>query len=215
MNCNADGEELYTNNTHPYYRAPHIYVATPTRFVPELGGSTDIMFMTSRGGKCYNRLFMEAFIRPGLDPTRWGNRSNYLAQNVVPTGPAEMSLYHAPSGDRYVLRTDGFVSIHGDYAGGEMISRALRFSGEELVLNYSTSAAGSIQIEVREAGGKTIPGFSLSECIPMIGDEIEGIVRWSHGASIGELKGKLVRLRFRVQDADLFSMQFREVAETL
>jgi hypothetical protein len=27
-------EHLYTNQTHPYYRAPHIYIAIAARFIP-------------------------------------------------------------------------------------------------------------------------------------------------------------------------------------
>ena len=126
MDCSDGGEHLYTSNTHPYFRAPHIYIAMPTRLVPGRGNATDILFMTSRGGSSYDRLFREAFVRPGQDPARWGNRSNYLALNTVPTGPAEMSVYHALSGHRYVLRTDGFVSVHGGYRGGEMLTRAFR-----------------------------------------------------------------------------------------
>ena len=31
---NAPPEHLYTNQTHPYCRAPHLYVATAARFMP-------------------------------------------------------------------------------------------------------------------------------------------------------------------------------------
>ena len=31
----APSEHLYTSQTHPYFRAPHIYIATPMRFVPD------------------------------------------------------------------------------------------------------------------------------------------------------------------------------------
>jgi hypothetical protein len=209
MEANVAGEHLYTNNTHPYYRAPHIYIALPTRFFPQRGDSTDIMLMTSRGGDRYDRLFMEAFIRPGLGAARWGNRSNYAALNVVPTGPAEMSVYHAPDGQRYTLRTDGFVSVNAGYAGGQMATRVLRFSGRKLVLNYSTSAAGSVRVEVQSPDGQAVPRYSLPDCRPLVGDEIEGLVRWRHGAGLGDLAGKPVRLRFVLQDADLYSIQFR------
>ena len=50
MDPNLAGEHLYTSGTHPYFRAPHIYLALPTRFVPERGSSTDILFMSSRAG---------------------------------------------------------------------------------------------------------------------------------------------------------------------
>ncbi|MFN2352343.1 MAG: hypothetical protein ABR497_10395, partial [Kiritimatiellia bacterium] len=104
-------EHLYTTQTHPYFRAPHIYIALPTRFthgavggreVAGNIGSTDIMLMTKRAGvDGFARPFREAFIRPGVNPDRWGNRSNYVALNVVQTGPAEMSIYHC-AGTRYV-----------------------------------------------------------------------------------------------------------------
>ena len=110
-----------------YFRAPHIYIALPTRFVPTRGNSTEILFMSSRGGAPYERLFKEAFIRPGLAPERWGNRANYAALNVVPTSFGEMSIYHAGSGHRYILRTDGFVSVNAPFEGGEMITKPLRF----------------------------------------------------------------------------------------
>jgi hypothetical protein len=138
---NLPDEHLYTSQTHPYFRAPHIYIATPTRFMANRGESSDIMFMTARGDTPFARTFKEAFIRPGLDPARWGNRANYVAHNVVPTSPNEMSIYHDHSGERYVLRTDGFASVNAPQSGGELLTRPLLFSGSELVLNFSASAA--------------------------------------------------------------------------
>jgi hypothetical protein len=210
LNPNVPGEHLYTSSTHPYFRAPHIYVALPTRFLPERGGTTDVMLMTSRGGARYDRLFMEAFIRPGLEPDKWGNRANYVAQNVVPTGPGEMSLYVAPGGHRYVLRADGFVSLNAGYGGGEMLTKAFEFTGSELVLNYSTSAAGSIGVEMQSPDGKALPQFGLADCVLMVGDEIEGVVRWRHGSDVSTLSGQRVRLRYVLRDADIYSMRFRE-----
>ncbi len=207
---NLPGEHLYTSQTHPYFRAPHIYVALPTRFHPSRGDSTDILLMTARGNAPYDRTFREAFIRPGLDPARWGNRSNYAALNVVPTSPTEMSIYHVGSGDRYVLRTDGFASVHAGAEVGELVTRPLRFTGKELVLNNSTSAGGSVRVEVQDESGKPIPGFSLADSRPHIGDAIEQPVSWKTGSNVSPLANKSIRLKFVMQDADLFALQFRE-----
>jgi len=209
MAPNLPGEHLYTSNTQPYFRAPHLYIALPTRFVPDRGESTDILFMSSRGGDRYDRLFTEAFIRPGLALERWGNRANYAAQNVVPTGPAEMSIYHAPGGLRYTLRTDGFVSINAPSKGGQMVTRPLVFSGGELVINYSTSAAGRVQVEIQTPDGQAVPGFALADCPPIVGDQIEQVVAWRGGRDVSALAGKPVRLRFVMSDADLYSLRFR------
>lgn len=205
---NFSGEHLYTTLTQPYFRAPHIYLAFPTRFHPERGESTDIMFMTTRGISRYDRTFREAFIRPGLDPQRWGNRSNYAALNVVPTGPTEMSIYTTPF-RRFTIRTDGFASLHAGADVGEMITRPLSFTGKELFVNYATSAGGHLKIEIQNADGQPIPKFSLADCKGLVGDSIEQSFTWTKGGDLSSLAGKTVRLRFVMQEADLFAIQFR------
>lgn len=219
MNPNRPGEHLYTNQTHPYFRAPHLYVALPTRYVPGRGdtsaskdhnNATDVLLMTSRAGSThYDRTFGEALIRPGIDPEAWLNRANYVALNVVPTSPTEMSIYHR-SGDRYVLRMDGFASVHAGSVSGELITHPLRFSGDRLSLNLSTSAAGGLRVELQQHDGTPIPGFSLDECNTVYGDTIESTVTWKSGTSLKSLSGKSVRIRFVLQECDLYSFQFGE-----
>ena len=164
--------------------------------------------MTARGDSHYDRTFREAFIRPGLDPARWGNRSNYAALNVVPTGPAEMSIYATPF-RRFALRTDGFASIHAGANPGEMLTRPLRFAGSQLSINYSTSAGGSLRVEIQDVDGEPVPGLALADCRTQVGDTIDQIVSWGRDADVSAVTGRPVRLRFVLQDADLFAIQFR------
>ena len=220
MEANLSGEDLYTSQTQPYFRAPHLYVATPTRLLQ--GGRqgapfpislTEVLFMSSRPGSSkYDRLFKEAFIRPGLDPVRWGSmnddRANYVALNVVPTGPAEMSIYHK-DGHRYVLRTDGFVAVHAAAKPGEILTKYFTFTGENLLLNYSTSASGNLQVEIQDETGTPIPGFRLQDGSMVIGDAIEQPVPWKKGSNLNTLAGRTIRLRFVLADADLFSFRFQ------
>ncbi|MEQ9406179.1 MAG: hypothetical protein RIK87_00575 [Fuerstiella sp.] len=220
MNPNLPGEHLYTNQTHPYFRAPHIYVATPTRFVPDRGdapgydqkdvNATDILFMSTRAGSTkYDRVFTEAWIRPGLDAERWRNRSNYVALNVVPTGATQMSIYHR-SGDRYVLRTDGFISVHAGAQSGELLTQPLIFSGSQLHLNLSTSAVGMVQVEVQDDSGHAIPGFTLDDCPALYGDAVDLTVSWNSDRDLSSLAGRAVRLRFVMKECDLYSFQIRQ-----
>ena len=97
----ADGrpapvEELYTNQTQPYFRAPHLYVATAARFMlnrqvitaqqaaaihvdPKyFHDCSDAVFMTSRGGNVYQRTFMDAFVAPEPGPENWTSRSTRI-----------------------------------------------------------------------------------------------------------------------------------------
>jgi hypothetical protein len=214
-NPNLPGEHLYTSNTHPYFRAPHIYIALPTRFIPSRGNSTDILFMAMRAGsKTYDRLFTEAFIRPGLDPAHWGNRSNYVALNVVPMDSSEMAIYHK-NGHRYALRTDGFVSVRAGATKGELLTKPVMFAGNALILNYSTSAAGGLQVEIQEASGAPILGFHLDDCPLIIGDNIENRVQWKGKPNLGALVGKPIRLRFVMTECDLYSFRFHRGHESI
>lgn len=204
---NFPGEHIYTSLTHPYFRAPHIYVATPTRFHPGRGESTDILFMTARGDGPFDRTFREVFIRPGLDPDRWGNRSNYAALNIVPTGPTEMSIYVTPF-RRYTLRLDGFASVRAGADPGELLTHKLTFQGSRLHLNYSTSAGGSVGAEIIDHNGVPVPGFSLADCHGLVGDAVEQEITWKSSGDLKTLSGQPVRLRFVLQDADLFAFRF-------
>ncbi len=228
-------EELYTNQTHPYFRAPHLYVAVAARFVPGRQAVSDeeavamkvakryykdlsdAVLMTTRGGVAYDRTFLSSFIRPGIGARNWVSRTNYPALGIVQTGATEMSLYTnqdyaQPTAHlhRYSLRLDGFVSARAAYAGGELLTKPLTFTGDRLNLNFSTSAVGSIRVEIQDEAGQAAPGFSAAECVELIGNFIDRTVRWKDDNDVSALVGKTVRLRFVMRDADLYSFRFGE-----
>jgi len=146
----------------------------------------------------------------------WVSRSNYPALNVVQTGTNEMSIYvnqdYAQSTahlHRYSLRLDGFTSITAPYSGGELITKPFNFSGNELEINYATSAAGEIRFEIQDEGGKPIPGYTLEDSQEIIGNEISRIVTWGGESDLRKLSSKTIRLRVYMKDADLFSIRFK------
>ncbi|MGQ9671658.1 MAG: hypothetical protein ACUVV5_00820 [Candidatus Aminicenantales bacterium] len=110
---------------------------------------------------------------------------------------------------RHTLRLDGFVSVHAGSKRGELVTKPVIFQGQSLVINFSTSAAGTVLVEIQDERGVSIPGYSLSDCPDIYGDEIERAVAWRSGPSLSRLAGKPVRLRFCLKDADLYSFQFR------
>ncbi len=227
-------EHLYINQTAPYFRAPHIYISVAARFMPGrqviseeeaktlnvnpkyFKDCSDAVLMTSRGGNKYDRTFMESFIRPGIGLKNWVSRSNYPALNIVRTGNEKMSVYvnqdyAQPTAHlhRYELRLDGFVSVNATYKGGEMITKPIRFNGEKLVINFSTSAAGYVKVEILDIEGDKIDGFELENSIETIGNEIEKVVSWKENPGLKKLNNKPVRLRFVMKDADLYSIRFK------
>jgi hypothetical protein len=108
------------------------------------------------------------------------------------------------------MRLDGFVSASSPMSGGTLTTKPLKFDGKELVLNFSSSAAGGIKVEIRDESGKAIPGFSLADCEDIFGDAIDRPVYWkAKGNDVSSLKGKAIRLHITLKDADLFAFQFR------
>jgi len=223
----APREHLYTPCVLPYFRASHIYLAFPARLVggrlvvPGDGDSapTEGVFMSSRDGLHFDRSFMESWIRPGLDPKAWRHGNTFPSWGLLQTGPEELSVYwiqrnhHYPEAfaqiRRGTLRIDGFVSVHAKYAAGEFTTKPLTFAGSELVMNYSTSAVGSVRVEIQDQEGKPLPGFSLADCPDIWGDAIEEVVKWQSGSDVSALAGQIVRLRFVMKDADLYAIRFR------
>ena len=219
----APDEHLYTNAAIPYFRAPHILLMFPRRFVPErkfhadfpADGVSEGVFMTSRDGISWDRRFMGPFLPPGPDPGNWTDRSMTIGFGVVPTGASKISLYYKEHNRqptarlrRGSLRTDGFVSVNADYRGGEFLTRRLVFEGAKLRLNYSTSVAGSVRVEIQDHEGRPERGYTLADCPAKYGDEIEGVVSWAGGPDVSKLVGKPVRLRFVLKDADVYAFRF-------
>ncbi|MBM79319.1 MAG: hypothetical protein CMJ78_01840 [Planctomycetaceae bacterium] len=209
MQANEPGEHLYTSCTHPYFRAPQIYVALPTRFQARTGAITDIAFMATRpGSDRYHRHFKEAFIRPGLGSRGWGNRANYITLNVVQTSKQEMSMFMY-GGAQYVLRLDGFISVNAGFETGDFVTKPLTFSGSQLEINYSTAGAGEIRVELHDSDGKPIPGFTLDDCDAIKGDAIDGNVTWKENADVSKLAGQPIQIRFQMNEADLYALKFQ------
>ncbi len=221
----APEEHLYTNAILPYERAPHLLLGFPTRFLPETQQTEPILMASRDGGRSFHR-WPEAVIPRSAPRDRDGNRSNYMVWGLVqlPSRDHEYSVYAkeayyrgpAVRIRRFTYRVDGFVSVHAGYFGGELVTKPLVFNGDNLVLNISTSAAGSIRLEIQDAKGNPLPGFALEESPLIWGDEIEHTVRWkrTHAKAtsdkpLARIAGKPVRLRFVMKDADLYSLRFR------
>jgi len=233
-------EQIYLNQIRPYYRAPHILVGFPGRFMAgreikeglpitkhpsyKFGSISETLFMTSRDGVNFKR-WGEAFVRPGLRKERWIYPNTFPAYGLTVTEhptqgmPNELSFYINDGGywtsggiasrlRRYTLRIDGFVSLQAPLAGGEIVTKPIIFKGKKLIMNFSTSAAGSVKAEIQGITGRPIPGFALSDSAENFGDQIKGVLNWKGNPDLSKLAGQPVRLRFVLSDADLYSFSF-------
>ena len=102
-------------------------------------GVNDIVFMSSRDGIHFDRSFMEAFLRPGLDEGNWHERGIYMERGILETSPEELSLYsmanwRMPSVHirRFSLRTDGIrVGPPPGTLKGEFCHPTIDFRGRQ------------------------------------------------------------------------------------
>ncbi|MCB1079962.1 MAG: hypothetical protein KDM64_19235, partial [Verrucomicrobiae bacterium] len=136
-------QHLYTNAIQPYYRAPHLFIGFPTRFLPKEGERVEPILMVSRDGLNFRR-FNDPVVPEDAPEDRKGNRSNYMTWGILslPGRPDELSVYateayYGPVPGRvrrFTYRLDGFVSLRAGSDGGEMLTKPLSFAGKNLTV---------------------------------------------------------------------------------
>jgi len=250
---NQSASQFYTNGVQPYYRAPHILLGFPLRYIDRgwtastdslpdrrrrreladegIGGGrptrlgtaiTDTLFMASRDGRQFH-VWPEAIIPPGIQRSgSWFYGSGFKAIGMVETpskldsAVRELSVFVSENARqntpqrlrRHTFRLDGFASLNASLTGGTAVTKPLVFQGDRLEINFSTSAGGSLRVEIQDADGKAVPGFAMDDCNLQYGDQIDRVVSWKSGADVSQLAGEPVRVRFELKDADLYSFHF-------
>jgi len=79
-----------------------------------------------------------------------------------------------------------------------------------LHLNVQTSILGEVRVEMLDAEGRTVPGFSRRDCDPMVTNAVDRVVTWRGDADVSSFQGEAVRLRFLMRNAKLYAFQFKE-----
>ncbi len=178
---------------------------------------TDCLFMSSRDLVHWYR-FDEACLIPGPERgTNWRYGDCYPASGEIIETPGrfrgepnELSIYLCEQyGDtaeliRYTYRRDGFASVKADYQPAKLITKPFVFEGEELTMNFRTSARGCIYLTVTDEFNVPIPGYSTGE---LFGDALDRIVDFEK--TLSDLQGRIVRFVFTMQEAEIFSLWLR------
>ena len=106
---------------------------------------------------------------------------------------------------RHSIRLDGFASYHADYEVKQVTTKSILFTGSELHLNFSTSALGWIYVDVLDANNKPLEGWHSCE---LFGNTTDRTVYFGDSKDVSSLQGKVIRLRFTMRQADIYSYQF-------
>ena len=131
---------------------------------------------------------------PGNYPGTDNEISMYMFTNHWMGIPAE--LY------RYTMRIDGFVSYNATYKPQILTTKPFIFEGDQLFINFSTSAIGYIYIKMKGDDGNEINSYEL------FGDKIDRQVGFKDGTP-AQFKGKPVVMEIKMSDADIYSFIFK------
>jgi hypothetical protein len=106
------------------------------------------------------------------------------------------------------LRLDGFASLRGGATAGEVVTTSLPVNGTSLYVN-AAAQAGTLKAELLDADtGVAIPGYTLADSVPLQADAVRAKLQWQGVADLSGLAGRSVKIRFSVQNADLYSFWF-------
>lgn len=177
---------------------------------------TDTIFMMSRDGEMWHR-YNQALLTAGYENEyNWVYGDCYLSYKLLDSGAEYYYMYEIgchlnydkdilPPLYRLKIRKDGFA-CHA--AGGEeklLVTKPLIFDGDELHLNFETSAYGYVIVDVLDEDGNKI---SEGQSFEVFGNNIDRRVMFEDGSGFSAFAGKPVRLRFRMRDAKVYSFKF-------
>ena len=110
-------------------------------------------------------------------------------------------------------RLDGFVAAEAGFAGGELVTRPLRFEGRRLELNADAGGGGWVRVELQDENGRPLEGFSAGDSIPTSGNSVRLTAAWGDAdgerTDLSGLAGTPVKVRFLMRDCRLYAYQFR------
>lgn len=103
---------------------------------------------------------------------------------------------------RAAWRIDGLASLHAGEKPGYIETHAFRPEGTQLFINVD-AAKGRLTVEVLGPDGNALPGYEKEACVLTSQDSVKQAVQWKTGTSLPA--GAPIRLRFHLENADLFS----------
>ena len=113
-------------------------------------------------------------------------------------------MYAGASTGLATLRRDGFAAMAADDEPGSLTTRPLSFSGAHLFVN-AACADGELRVEVLDARGDVVPGYSAADCVPLAGDSTRHRMTWRGALNLARLSGRPVRFRFMLRRGALYA----------
>ena len=105
------------------------------------------------------------------------------------------------------LRLDGFIGLSAGEHEGTIVTKPFKLEGDKLMINVDAHG-GEVSVEVLDEAGQPLVGYSGDEVVPATKlDELRCQPHWKKHTDLSALRNKVVRLKFRLRDAKLYSFQ--------
>ena len=106
-----------------------------------------------------------------------------------------------------ILRRDGFVSMHAGNNEGSFVGDNIEVDGKYFFVNADVKAKGAqLKVELLDADGNPIPGFTKRDCVVMRGaDKTKQLITWKGKQDLTELAGRTIRAKFYLTRGDLYA----------
>jgi hypothetical protein len=215
----SPSEEFYTSIHSTMPGAPEIRLMFPTIWDTRID-ATSIGVWSSHDGKLWDRIPGPAALKTAAFG-QWDGGCIFSFPN----------LFELPNGD-FALPYKGYNLPHkyprGDmelYAGyarwpkgrivaveaedvGEFSTVAILPPGKKLKINALTQRAGGIRVELAGIDDQALPGRAFADCDIVQGDQFWRTVTWKGKAELGQKDGEGVVIRFHMDRAQLFGIEF-------
>ena len=214
-------EDVYFGFISVYHTLPGM----ETKITPGLDwiDKVDIQLSFSRDGRTWHRAGQrQVFVPNGTSRDDFDHAMIYVMQHPIVVGD-EIWIYYAGFNGRHwatkrkelqggavglaKLRLDGFISM--DAGDGILTTKLFKMAGKRLVVN-ADARWGSAKVEILDASGNPIGGFSKDDAAPITGDHVRHTVAWGSRFDVGELQGKPIALRFHMDRSKLYSFVFQD-----
>ena len=172
---------------------------------------------TCNDGESWTRQRTPWLDRNAENPQAFDHAATWVS-DCVTAGDREYIYFGAYSGGHKVhsdrtlglatLRRDGFVSRDAGPSGGRLLTRTLTLGAGQITVN--ANVRGELQVRVLDEHNQPLPGFDWPDMQPLKGDAVAHPLRWR--GSSASLQDRLLRLEFRLHDADLYAFELRPEA---
>ena len=105
-----------------------------------------------------------------------------------------------------IMQRDRYVAREAGDQPGRILTPLVILDAEALRVNVD-AARGSLTVQVLDADGQPIPGFTHADCTPITADALDAPVNWKR--PLTELRGKPVRLEFEFRNTRMFGLELK------